>query len=54
MSNFDKLTQKLAGQKGVSDPAGLAAYIGRKKFGAKTFDKAAAKGVSASSVAKKK
>lgn len=53
-SNFDVLAARLAGQKGVTDPKGLAAAIGRKKFGARTFNKAAAKGVSAASVAKKR
>jgi len=34
---FAALESKLAGKKGVTDPAGLAAYIGRKKYGAKKF-----------------
>lgn len=41
---FKKLEGSLAGQKGVTDPAGLAAAIGRKKYGKKKFQKAAAKG----------
>lgn len=53
MSNFSKLATKLAGQ-GVSNPGGLAYAIGKKKFGASTMATAAAKGVSAASVAKKK
>lgn len=52
---FSNLTAKLAGRGGraphgakhsqkVNNPAALAAYIGRKKFGAKKFNKLAAKG----------
>lgn len=51
-SNFDKLANKLASRPGVSNPRALAAYIGRKKYGASTMGKAAAKGVSAASVKK--
>ena len=40
---FAALKQKLA-KKGVSNPAGLAAYIGRKKYGAKKFAQLSAKG----------
>lgn len=54
MSNFDKLAAALANRPGVTDPRGLAAAIGRRKFGDATFNKAAAKGVSAASIAKKK
>ena len=39
--------EKLVGQlekKGVKDPAALASYIGRKKYGAKRFQSLAAKG----------
>ena len=53
MSAFDQLADKLAGRKGVSDPRALAAYIGRKKYGASTMARASAKGQSAASVAKK-
>ena len=42
---FKKLKEKLS-HKGVKDAAGLSAYIGRKKFGKKKFDKAAAEGKS--------
>jgi hypothetical protein len=35
---FDKLKKKLAHEKGVSDPAGLAAAIGKKKYGSKDFN----------------
>jgi hypothetical protein len=42
---FDKLKGKLA-KKGVRSPGGLAASIGRKKYGKKKFQKAAAKGKS--------
>lgn len=38
---FKKLEGKLADRPGVSNPGALAAAIGRKKYGAKTFDKAA-------------
>lgn len=53
MSNFDKLASRLAQEKGVTNPRGLAAAIGRKKYGAVTMGKAATKGVSAASVARK-
>lgn len=45
---FDKLKKKLGKKKkkGVEDPGALAASIGRKKYGKKKFQKAAAKGVS--------
>jgi hypothetical protein len=38
---FTKLKNKLSHEKGVTDPAGLAAAIGRKKYGAKKFNSAA-------------
>lgn len=41
---FASLKQKLAGRSGVTDPAGLAAYIGRKKYGKGKFQSLAAKG----------
>lgn len=53
-SNFDKLAGKLAGRPGVQNPRALAAVIGRKKFGASTMAQASARGVSASSIAKKR
>ena len=40
---FDRLEAKLSGEKGVTDPGGLAAAIGRKKYGKENYDKAAAK-----------
>lgn len=40
---FDKLKSKLA-KKGVNNPAAVAATIGRKKYGAKKFNKAATSG----------
>jgi hypothetical protein len=40
---FKKLEKDLAAH-GAIDPAGLAASIGRKKYGAKKFNAAAAKG----------
>lgn len=42
---FKKLAGKLAKQ-GVRDPKALAAAIGRKKYGKKKFQEAAAKGKS--------
>lgn len=41
---FDKLKGELAHQKGVTNPGALAAYIGRKKYGAKAMGKAAKSG----------
>ena len=41
---FNKLKGKLAHRPGVTNPAGLAAAIGRKKYSAKKFNKAAAQG----------
>lgn len=41
---FDKLKNELSEEKGVSDPAGLAAEIGRKKEGKAAFDKKAEEG----------
>lgn len=40
---FQNLTRKLAG-KGAKNPKALAAFIGRKKFGAKKMAQLAAKG----------
>ncbi len=40
---FEKLKGELA-KKGATSPGGLAAYIGRKKYGKAAFQKAAAKG----------
>lgn len=40
---FAALKKKLAA-KGASKPGALAAYIGRKKYGAKKFAKLSAKG----------
>ena len=42
-ARFKALKNKLAG-KGASNPAALAAYIGRKKYGKKKFQKLAARG----------
>ncbi len=44
MSAFDALKAKLAKRKGVTDPAALAASIGRKKYGAEGMAKKAAAG----------
>lgn len=41
---FAKLKGKLGKQKGVYDPAGLAAFIGRNKLGAKKMAKYSAQG----------
>ena len=41
---FAQLTKKLAGRKGVKNPRALAAFIGRKKYGAKRMAMMAAKG----------
>lgn len=43
---FAALKNKLAGEKGVTDPAALAASIGRAKFGKAKFQQFAAKGKS--------
>lgn len=46
-ARFKALTNKLMKRKGknkVNDPAALAAYIGRKKYGKARFQKLAAKG----------
>lgn len=53
-SAFDRLAQQLAGKKGVQDPRALAYSIGAKKYGAKTMGQAAAKGVPAASIKKKR
>lgn len=41
---FAKLKNKLSNKTDVHDPAALAAYIGRKKYGKKRFQKLASKG----------
>lgn len=41
---FAAIKGALAKEKGVTDPGGLAAWIGRKKFGNKKFNQMAAKG----------
>lgn len=41
---FAALKNKLAGQKGVTNPGALAAAIGRKKYGAKKMGKMSAAG----------
>jgi hypothetical protein len=45
-TGFDRLKGELAKRPGVKDPAGLAASIGKKKFGAKRFERYAAAGKS--------
>lgn len=42
-ARFKALKKKLS-KKGVEDPAALAAYIGRKKYGKKKFAKLASTG----------
>lgn len=42
-TRFSNLSKALA-KKGASNPKALAAYIGRKKYGAKKFGKLSAKG----------
>jgi hypothetical protein len=49
-SNFDKLAATLAGRPGVTDPRGLAAAIGRKKYGSARMAKASAEGKPAAKV----
>lgn len=41
---FAALKNKLAGRKGVTNPAALAATIGRKKYGSTRMAKLSAKG----------
>lgn len=41
---FDSLVKAVSKDRGVDNPKALAAYIGRKKFGKKRFQKLAAKG----------
>ncbi len=43
-SRFKALTGKLDGKSGVRDPEGLAAYIGRKKYGKEKFQSLSLKG----------
>lgn len=44
MSKFEVLEHKLSKRKDVTDPAGLAAYIGRKKYGARGMAQKSAAG----------
>ena len=39
---FSKLKSQLASKSGITNPGAVAASIGRKKYGAKAFNKAAA------------
>lgn len=41
---FDKLKGQLEHRPGVTNPGALAAYIGRRKYGAKRFARAAGQG----------
>lgn len=44
MSRFNKLKGALAKRKGVTSPGGLAAFIGRRKYGTAKFNAMARKG----------
>lgn len=44
MSKFNRLKENLA-RKGVRSPGGLAAYIGRKKYGKKGMERKAEAGL---------
>jgi hypothetical protein len=48
---FAALRNELAGRKGVRNPGALAAYIGRKKYGAKKMGQLSAGGRRAAAVA---
>ena len=54
IGKFDALKRRFENKPGVTNPAGLAAAIGRNKFGAKVMAKAAAEGKPAVQVAKSK
>lgn len=41
---FAALEAKIAARGGVTNPAAVAAYVGRKKYGKKKFQKLAARG----------
>ena len=43
-SRFKRLKKTLAKKKGIKNPAALAAFIGRKKYGKKKFAKLSAAG----------
>ena len=43
-TRFSRLKKSLSRRKGVTNPGALAAYIGRKKYGAKKMAKLAARG----------
>ena len=47
---FDKLKAALGKKKGITNPGGLAAKIGRKKYGKSKFQHAAASGEKMSSM----
>jgi len=52
MSKFDQLKAKLSKKPGVRNPGGLAAAIGKKKYGASVMAKASAAGKPAASMMK--
>ena len=43
-TKFAKLVGKLDHQKDIYDPKGLAAYIGRRKYGVRAFERKAIAG----------
>lgn len=51
---FRKLEGQLAKRPGVTNPGALAAYIGKRKYGNKTFNRAAATHTSLAPKAKKR
>ena len=51
---FAKLAKKIGAKGDVKDPKAVAAAIGRKKYGKKTMQKAAAKGIKVPNLKKKK
>lgn len=54
MSAFQQLADRLAGQKGVTNPRALAASIGRKGYGASTMAQASANKESVQAVLRKR
>jgi len=51
---FQKLKAKIAARGGVRDPGAVAAAIGRRKYGKRRFQKAAAQGKSLRGAARAK
>lgn len=44
MTKFERLKERLARRPDVYDPGGLAAHIGREKYGEKKFEEKAEEG----------